>query len=232
MYKEVTIDIKRKDYNIINTWEKGFHAEIVSRSIYKNHYLKDKELLRWNYCDFNNNLAKEQQQYGDFIILNEDILRSIYAFNNDYYFMESKACKVTSGEAKLFMDMYAYKGYTREYEPLREPYRQGNTGTNIGWAMHNSQPRILTAYCIEKQTLYIIKRWQALSLEVKRLYQDTPYNRLQLPFDRQLNVPDRDNHGEIYKYTDCVILHLEKMSDNFMERYGIDVVKVNYKIQG
>ena len=231
MHKEVTIGIKRKDYNKMTNWDKGLHAELVSRSIYKNHYLKEEEHMRWNYCKFNKDLSKEQQQYGDFIILNDRILRSIYAFNNDYYFIESKACKVTGGEAKLFINMKECKGYTRGYEPLRSSYRQSNTGTGIGWGMNNSQPRILTAYCIEKQTLYIIKRWQALNLEVKRLYQDIPYNKLQLPFDRQLNVADKNKQGEIYKYTDCMILHLEKMDNDFMNLYDIDVVKINYDIQ-
>lgn len=231
MYKEVTINIKSKDYNKMTNWDKGFHAELVARSIYKNHYLKDKEHICWNYCSFNSNLAKEQQQYGDFIILNKDILSKIYTFNNDYYFMESKALKVTSGEAKLFINMKECKEYTREYEPLRSSYRQSNTGTDIGWGMNNSQPRILTGYCIEKQTLYVIKRWQALNLEVKRLYQDIPYNKLQLPFDRQLNVKDTNKEGKVYKFTDCMILHLEKMNDNFMKLYDIDIVKINYKIQ-
>ena len=231
MYKEVTINIKKKDYNNMTTkWDKGLHAELVARSIYKNHYLKDKEYLRWNYCKFNNNLAREQQQYGDFIILNENILRSAFTFKDDYYFMETKALKVTGGEAKLFINMKECKEYTREYDPLRSSYRQSNTGTGIGWGMNNSQPRILTGYCIEKQTLYIIKRWQALNLEVKRLYQDIPYNKLQLPFDRQLNVADKNKQG-IYKYSDCMILHLEKMSDDFMKLYDIDVVKINYIIE-
>ena len=226
--------------------DKGRISESVAGYLFMKYLLKEYQQMLFN------NTA-EHQMYGDFIIYDYKSLSSTLedrkhmritntpvALVDDYYFLECKTSSVNSKnqEAQFFIPMRELLANDNN----RIPYRQGNTGTSIAWGYNNTQPRILTTYCIKKQRLYVFNNWQSLCLEAKEQYHRAlAGEKLYLPWNHQPKSPEYDNktgkHKEIIiddvpykKYSDCMILRLEQMTHDFIIQYDIDVYDVDVKL--